>query len=101
MTGERITRDDVEHVARLARLALTDDEVALFSEQLSVILEHAARVSALPTEGVPPSTHPLPLRNVLRPDQVGPTLDRGEVLAQAPEAEDDRIRVPRIFGEEQ
>lgn len=101
MTGERITSEDVEHVARLARLALTDDEVTLFSEQLSVILEHAARVSALPTDGVPPSTHPLPLRNVFRSDEVAPSLDRGEVLEQAPEAEDDRIRVPRILGEDQ
>lgn len=100
MSDEQISRDDVEHVARLARLALTDDEVTLFSEQLSGILEHAARVSALPTDDVPPSTHPMPLRNVLRADTVRPSLDREAVLAEAPDTADGRIRVPRILGEE-
>ncbi|MEZ5170836.1 MAG: Asp-tRNA(Asn)/Glu-tRNA(Gln) amidotransferase subunit GatC [Acidimicrobiia bacterium] len=100
MSGEQISRKDVEHVARLARLALTDDEVALFAEQLSGILEHAARVSALPTDGVPPSTHPILLRNVLRPDTVRASLDRDAVLAEAPDADDGRFRVPRILGDE-
>ncbi len=95
----RITRTDVEHVARLARLALTDDEIERFTGQLEVILEHAADVSSLDTEGIPPTAHPLPLLNVLRPDTARPGLPREEVLAMAPEAEDGRFRVPRILGE--
>ncbi len=95
----RITRDDVEHVARLARLALTDDEVERLTEQLEVILEHAAQVSALYTAGVPPTAHPLPLANVLRPDEPRPGVPRDDVLAMAPASEDDRFRVPRILGE--
>ena len=96
---ERITRDDVEHVARLARLALTPDEVDALTQELGVILDHAAQVDALDTEGVPPTAHPLPLVNVLRPDEVRPGVDRDEVLAEAPAAEDGRFRVPRILGE--
>jgi aspartyl-tRNA(Asn)/glutamyl-tRNA(Gln) amidotransferase subunit C len=96
---ERISNADVQHVANLARLALTGDEVERFTEQLAVILEHAEDVAALDLEGVEPTAHPLPLVNVLRPDEVRPCLDRDEVLAQAPEAEDGRFRVPRILGE--
>jgi aspartyl-tRNA(Asn)/glutamyl-tRNA(Gln) amidotransferase subunit C len=95
----RITRADVEHVAALARLALTDDEIERFTEQLGVILENAARVEALDTEGVAPTAHPLPLVNVLRADEPRPCLDRDEVLAEAPAAEQGRFRVPRILGE--
>ena len=95
----RISNADVEHVANLARLALTPDEVEQFTEQLAVILEHAQDVAALDLEDVPPTAHPLPLVNVLRPDEVRPGVDRDEVLAQAPEAEDGRFRVPRILGE--
>ena len=83
----------------LARLALTDDEIEEFTEQLGVILEHAAQVSALDTADVPPTAHPLPLVNVFRPDDPRPGLDRDEVLAQAPAAENGQFRVPRILGE--
>ena len=93
----RLTRADVEHVARLARLALSEEEVERFTIQLGSILEHAARVEALDTAGIPPTAHPLPLANVLRPDEVRPGLDRDEVLSFAPEAEDGRFRVPRIM----
>ena len=96
---ERISRADVEHVARLARLDLTDGEVELFTGQLGAVLEHAADVEALDTSGVPPTAHPLPLENVLRDDRVEPSLDRDEVLGQAPATEDGRFRVPRILGE--
>lgn len=96
---DRITRADVEHVATLARLALAPDEVEQLTEQLGVILDHAEDVAALDLEGVEPTAHPLPLANVLRPDEVRPSLDRDEVLAQAPAAEDGRFRVPRILGE--
>ncbi len=95
----RLTRADVEHVARLARLSLRDDEIATFTEQLAVILDHAAQVSALDIADVPATAHPLPLSNVLRADEVRPCLDRAEVLASAPASEDGRFRVPRILGE--
>ena len=96
---ERISAADVAHVARLARLNLTEDERSRFAEQLGAVLDHAADVAALDTAGVPPTAHPLPLHNVFRPDQPRPSLARHDVLAMAPEAEDGRFRVPRILGE--
>jgi aspartyl-tRNA(Asn)/glutamyl-tRNA(Gln) amidotransferase subunit C len=95
----RITREEVEHVARLARLALTAAELDALTGELGAILEHAAEVSALDTAGVPPTAHPVPLVNVFRADEPRPGLDRDEVLAQAPDTEDGRFRVPRIRGE--
>ena len=95
----RIAPDDVVHVARLARLELTDDEVATFTQQLSAVLDHAADVEALDTSGVAPMVHPLPLRNVLRPDEVGAVLDRDEVLASAPATDAGQFRVPAILGD--
>jgi aspartyl-tRNA(Asn)/glutamyl-tRNA(Gln) amidotransferase subunit C len=97
--ADPISRDDVAHVARLARLSLTDDELERFTRQLGAILDHAADVAALDTTDVPPTAHPLPLTNVLRDDIVTPSLDRDEVLAQAPAVEGGRIRVPRIISE--
>lgn len=99
MTAMPISRDDVAHVARLARLDLTDDELETFTTQLAGILEHAADISALAIADVPPTAHPLPLRNVLRDDVVTPSVDRDEVLAQAPAVDDRRFLVPRILGE--
>lgn len=93
----RLTRADVEHVATLARLALTDDEVEHFTAQLEVILEHAAQIASLDTSDVPPTAHPLPVVNVLRADEVRPSLPRDEVLEMAPASEDGRFRVPRIL----
>ena len=98
--SERITPGDVAHVARLARLDITDDESAVFAQQLDAVLDHFRDVEALDTEGVPATAHPLPLRNVFRADVPRDSLDRDEVLAQAPAAEDGRFRVPRILGEE-
>lgn len=95
----RLTRADVEHVAKLARLALSEAEIDEFTEQLAGILEHAASVNALDTADVPPTSHPVPLFNVLRADVVRPSADRDEVLANAPESRDDRFVVPRILGE--
>lgn len=95
----RITRDDVAHVAGLARLQLTDDELDLFTGQLAAVLEHAEDVASLDTAGVPPTAHPFPLENVLRDDVVRPSLDRDEVLAAAPAAEEGRFRVPPVLGE--
>ena len=95
-----LTRTDVEHVAKLARLDLSEAEVEQFTIQLGAILEHAADVAALDTSGVPPTSHPIPLANVLRPDERRPTLERDVVMAMAPAEEDGRFRVPRILGEE-
>jgi aspartyl-tRNA(Asn)/glutamyl-tRNA(Gln) amidotransferase subunit C len=94
-----ITRDDVAHVARLARLTLSDDELDTFTGQLASILGHAADVEALELDEVPPTSHPYPLENVLRPDEVRPGLDRDEVLAEAPAAESGMFRVPPVLGE--
>lgn len=94
---EPITRADVEHVARLARLALTEDEIARFTGELGAILGHAADLAALDLDDVEPTAHPLPLTNVTRPDEIRPSLPRDEVLAEAPAVEDSRFRVPRIL----
>ena len=96
-----LTRADVEHVATLARLALSDDEIDRFTTQLGAVLEHFASVAALDTSDVPPTSHPIPLSNVLRPDSARPGLDRDVVLSMAPAAEDGRFRVPRVLAEEQ
>ena len=95
--ADRISRADVEHVASLARLLLDDSEIEQLTSELSVILDHADDVAALDLTGVTPTAHPLPLVNVLRADEVRPTLDRDEVLAAAPAVEDGRFRVPRIL----
>jgi aspartyl-tRNA(Asn)/glutamyl-tRNA(Gln) amidotransferase subunit C len=99
VTDHSLTRAEVEHVARLARLALTDDELDSLTTELGAILEHAAQVSALDTAGVPPTAHPLPLVNVFRADSTRPSLPRDEVLAEAPAAAGGRFRVPRILGD--
>ncbi len=99
MTDAKLTREDAAYVARLARIDLTEDELDLYAGQLAVVLEHAAQVAALDTTGVEPTAHPLPLQNVLRADEPRPSLDRDEVLAQAPAVEDHRFLVPRIMGD--
>ncbi len=95
----RITRDDVAHVATLARLELDPERIETFTSQLAAILEHAEDVEALDLAGVPPTSHPYELVNVLRPDEVGATLPNEEALAAAPQAESGRFRVPTILGE--
>jgi len=97
--SERITSDDVAHVARLARLELTADQVETFTLQLGDVLEHARDVEGLDLADVEPTTHPYPLVNVLRPDDATETLSSAEALAAAPSAEDGRFRVPTILGE--
>ena len=94
-----LSREDVIHVAHLARLELNDDEVELFTAQLRTVLDHAADVAALDLSHLEPSSHPISLENVLRPDEPRSSLDRDEVLAQAPAVEDHQFRVPRIGGE--
>ena len=97
--AKRLTREEVAHVALLARLEVTEAELDMFTEQLADILGHADEIEALDVSGVEAMAHPLGLTNVLREDVVVPSLDRDEVLAQAPAAEDGRFRVPRILGE--
>ncbi|MGH2717403.1 MAG: Asp-tRNA(Asn)/Glu-tRNA(Gln) amidotransferase subunit GatC [Actinomycetota bacterium] len=95
-----ISRSDVEHVATLARLALSDDELELYGEQLGRILAHAERVTSLDTEGVSPTSHPLRLANVFRPDEVGnpaPCLSQKAALANGPAVESGHFKVPRIL----
>jgi aspartyl-tRNA(Asn)/glutamyl-tRNA(Gln) amidotransferase subunit C len=92
-------RDDVAHVARLARLSLSEAELEMFTDQLARVVDHAGDIAALDVESVPPTAHPLPVRNVLRPDEPRPGLDRDEVLAAAPDSEAGRFKVPRIVGE--
>jgi aspartyl-tRNA(Asn)/glutamyl-tRNA(Gln) amidotransferase subunit C len=97
--ADPISRDDVAHVARLARLRLSDDELDAFTGQLAAVLDHARDVEALDVSDVAPTNHPWPLANVLRPDIEQPCLDRDEVLARAPAAEDGQFRVPPVLGE--
>jgi aspartyl-tRNA(Asn)/glutamyl-tRNA(Gln) amidotransferase subunit C len=87
---------DIEHVARLARLELTPEERDRLRAQLGVILEHAAKVGEVATADVPPTAYAIPRANVLRPDEPTPSLGAEAVLANAPDREDDRFRVPRI-----
>lgn len=95
-----ITRNDVAHLARLARLELTTDEIDHYAEQLRAIVDAVARVSEVAADDVVPMSHPVPLTNVFRIDEVQPSLPRAEILEQAPATEDDRFRVPRILDEE-
>lgn len=91
---------DIAKVARLARIGLSVEELERYGAQLEDILEHAARVQALDTSDVEPTAHPLPMVNAHRPDEVEPTLDRDEVLSQAPDAEDGYFRVPAFLEDE-
>jgi aspartyl-tRNA(Asn)/glutamyl-tRNA(Gln) amidotransferase subunit C len=95
-----ITRDEVAHLARLARLDLAPDELDHLAAQLDVILGAVARVAEVAAEDIPPTSHSVPLTNVLRPDEVRPGLVLESALAGAPAAEQDRFRVPRILEEE-
>jgi aspartyl-tRNA(Asn)/glutamyl-tRNA(Gln) amidotransferase subunit C len=95
-----ITRAEVAHLARLSRLALSDDELDRMASQLDVILGAVARVGEVAADDIPPTSHSVPLTNVFRPDEVRPSLPPSAALAGAPAAEQDRFRVPRILDEE-
>ncbi len=95
----QISRDEVAHLARLARLALTDDELDSYAGQLDAILEHVSQIQAVDVTGVEPTDNPLKDVNVFRSDVVEPCLTQEEALAQAPKAVDGRFAVPRILGE--
>jgi aspartyl-tRNA(Asn)/glutamyl-tRNA(Gln) amidotransferase subunit C len=94
-----ISREEVAHLARLARLEVTAAELDTFAGQLGAIVAAVARVAEVATDDIPPTSHAVPLTNVFRPDVVVPSLDRDEVLAGAPAAEDGRFRVPRMLDE--
>ena len=89
-----IDREQVLHVARLARLELTDDEVARMSEELSAVLDHIEKIGELELDGVPPTTHVVEVSNALRPDVVEPSLPREVALSNAPAVGDGGFRVP-------
>ena len=95
----QISRDEVAHLARLARLALTDSELDSFASQLDAILAHVSQIQAVDVTDVEPTGNPLKDVNVTRPDTVEPCLTQDEALAQAPKAVDGRFGVPRILGE--
>jgi len=95
-----ISRDEVAHLARLARLAVTDDELDVFAGQLGVILESVASVSEVAADDIPPTSHAVPLTNVFRDDVERPGLAPEQALAGAPAAADGRFRVPRILDEQ-
>ncbi len=95
-----ISREQVAHLGRLARLSLTDDELDHYSVQLADILAAVARVSEVATPEVPATSHPMPLQNVFREDEPRACLPQADVLAGAPQAQDERFRVPRILDEE-
>jgi aspartyl-tRNA(Asn)/glutamyl-tRNA(Gln) amidotransferase subunit C len=97
MTGLR--REDVAHVAKLARLSMSEAELDKFTEQLGQVLDHASDMNALDLEGVIPTAHPFGLINVVRDDERRASLDHDVVIAMAPDAEDGRFAVPRILGE--
>jgi aspartyl-tRNA(Asn)/glutamyl-tRNA(Gln) amidotransferase subunit C len=92
-----IERKDVEHVARLARLALTDDELERMREQLNGILAYIEKLNELDTEGVEPTSHAVPMLNVMRDDHPDACLPRDEALANAPDRAGEFFRVPRII----
>ena len=95
-----ITRADVAHLARMARITMSDAELDAMAGQLEVILGAVSRVQEVAAGDIPPTSHAVPLTNVLRPDTLVPCLTATEALAAAPASEDDRFRVPRILDEE-
>lgn len=96
-----ISREEVAHLANLARIDLSDEELDHLAPQLSVILESVASISEVAAGDIPPTSHPLPLTNVFREDVVVPGLTAEEAFSGAPAAEEQRFAVPRILGDEQ
>ncbi len=92
-----LTPEEVRHIATLARVGLNDDEVSRFQGQLSQILDYFHRLQEVDTEGVPPTAHTLAMRNVMRDDEPRPSSDKEDILANAPERQDDLFRVRAIL----
>jgi aspartyl-tRNA(Asn)/glutamyl-tRNA(Gln) amidotransferase subunit C len=95
-----ITRDEIAHLARLSRLALSEQELDHFAGQLDVIIAAVARVQEVAADQIPPTTHAMPVTNVFRDDIIVPPIGAEAALEQAPAAEQDRFRVPRILAED-
>jgi aspartyl-tRNA(Asn)/glutamyl-tRNA(Gln) amidotransferase subunit C len=96
-----ISREEVAHLARLSRLAVTEQELDQFAGQLDVILQSVARIGDVAAEDIPPTSHSVPLTNVYRDDVVQPSLTQEEALSGAPDSAEGRFRVPRILDEEE
>jgi aspartyl-tRNA(Asn)/glutamyl-tRNA(Gln) amidotransferase subunit C len=97
--SERLTEEQVRHVAKLSRLRLSDEEVHRFAEQLSAVLEHVAKLNELDVEGVEPMAHAMDVSNVLREDEPTPAMPVESVLANAPDADPPFFKVPKVIGE--
>lgn len=95
-----ISREDVAHLARLARIEMSDPELDHLAQELKLILGAVARVQEVATSDVPPTSHPIPVNNVVREDIVRPSLSPVEALSGAPAQTEDRFKVPQILGEE-
>jgi aspartyl-tRNA(Asn)/glutamyl-tRNA(Gln) amidotransferase subunit C len=95
-----ISREEVAHLARLSRLAVTEQELDQFAGQLDVILQSVARIGDVAAEDIPPTSHSVPLTNIYRDDVVQPSLTQEEALSGAPDSAEGRFRVPRILDEE-
>jgi aspartyl-tRNA(Asn)/glutamyl-tRNA(Gln) amidotransferase subunit C len=95
----QLTTDEVRHVAELAKLALTEEEVVQYTQQLSAILDYAALLQQVDTSAVPPTPHILPLTNIMRADEPTPCLTNAEALANAPDSVDGFFRVRAVFEE--
>ena len=93
----KLSREEVEHIAELARLALSDAELVLYQEQLSAILEYFERLQELDTESIPPTASVLPLRSVMRADESRSPTAREDILANAPDAEKGCFKVPAVL----
>ena len=92
-----LTPEEVRHIARLARVGLSEDDLALFQDQLSQILDYFQRLQEVDTENVPPTAHTLAMHNVMRDDEPRPSFDKEEVLANAPQREEDLFRVRAVL----
>lgn len=97
----RITKEQVEHVAHLARLSFNEQEIEMYTEQLAKIIDFAEQLNELNTEGVEPTTHVLDMSNVLREDVVRESLSREEALKNAPDQQNGQVKVPAVLDQEQ
>jgi len=95
-----LSRAELENLAKLARINLTDEELTIFGSQLGLILDSVAKVQEVVNDSIVPMSHALPMTHVFRPDVVGQSLSNSEALAAAPSAQDHRFKVPRILDEE-
>lgn len=92
-----VTREDVQHVAELARLDFSEEKEAQMADELSQILDYVDKLNELDTSGVPPMSHVLDLSNVVRPDEVESRIDREQALTPAPEADEEHFQVPKVI----